>query len=448
MAFVQDWHDQWSDLAGKFGAFDHDAALSVFTLWEQKVKELSERHFLKGQTDQESEGTFCFSSPDHDTGQEEVKRTQIDKDTATIETECHSGLSTFFEYALQRQDRDWRIVKIQRLFHDEDEEILSSEDRSRILAAVQDLTPHPPLPDSNEPNCDRLFEMGRQVRIFDEPARIEVTDLGRIQLASGVIGAYDLGWPPERFRPLRQRVPSGDFPVEIAKAGGFVIAARIRFDSTREAGQWIPAFPLEQDSHDVGVDYGNVSFFDAGNFMSLRQRELERIYHETVEASANNQGSGAHWVRLVSKPPACPDCVMVDSGMGDGSYPCYWGMAEDGEVVSLVADFLMVAEFLSETITVPWSSSDLGKKVVHPKLRKSQIQLSLKYDPDGESGFEVIGEHFERARLLNREGLVVCDSESGGQRCSTDGNFHYTTANLREIRDATLEIRIYLGYRN
>ncbi|MFF1820693.1 DUF4241 domain-containing protein [Kribbella sp. NPDC058245] len=37
------------------------------------------------------------------------------------------------------------------------------------------------------------------------------------------------------------------------------------------------------------------------------------------------------------------DAVMVVSGYGDGAYPCYWGVVENGTIASLVVDFLVLA---------------------------------------------------------------------------------------------------------
>jgi hypothetical protein len=33
--------------------------------------------------------------------------------------------------------------------------------------------------------------------------------------------------------------------------------------------------------------------------------------------------------------------IMFHSGYGDGRYPCYWGIAEDESICSLVVDFII-----------------------------------------------------------------------------------------------------------
>ena len=35
------------------------------------------------------------------------------------------------------------------------------------------------------------------------------------------------------------------------------------------------------------------------------------------------------------------DAVMVQAGYGDGAYPVYWGVANDGTITDLVVDFLV-----------------------------------------------------------------------------------------------------------
>ena len=49
------------------------------------------------------------------------------------------------------------------------------------------------------------------------------------------------------------------------------------------------------------------------------------------------------------------DTVMVASGFGDGGYPCYGGLDADGGLAELVVDFVVLAEDITRTTTVPFA---------------------------------------------------------------------------------------------
>jgi hypothetical protein len=267
--------------------------------------------------------------------------------------------------------------------------------------------------------------------------------IGTLQISSGAIGAYDFGWSGEDFRPLGRSVPLGEHLVEIAVADRLVVAARVTFDQEGKGTEWRPAVRVDNESHVVGVDTANVSFFDAKSFMMLEAREQERRYEEGV---IEHSPLGAKFVHLKAPKNQAPDCVVITSGMGDGGYPCYWGLDQNGAIVSLVVDFLVVAEFLNETVSLEWSTVELNKTVGHPILEEYKIEAG--FYTTGISGFKVHGEKFEHARLLSADGKVLFDSLRCGHSQSGEESFYYWEMPESGIDSATLEIVISTGHRN
>lgn len=323
--------------------------------------------------------------------------------------------------------------------------------------------PLPDLPLGVEPNCDRLFQVGRAAPRAGENAKIVVQPAGKLRIASGSIGAYDFGWRGADFLPLSRRVPAGEHPVEIAVAEGphprggiygTTCAVRVLFQPNTEVARWAPAETVRSPktnhnpSHYVGVDSGMVTLVDADAMMSLEEQNQERHYESMVPRDVVKGASTRYWTtHLASTPDQAPDCLCVHSGHGDGAYPCYWGLAADGSIASLVVDFLVLAEFHSETISIPWSSAQWSQVIDHPALKKWNVRLHLGSGRFGE-GFHVNGDNFKDARLMDASGNVLADSEKGGSANSSEGQVYYFKDDLPHLTNATLQITLSTGYRN
>ncbi len=177
-------------------------------------------------------------------------------------------------------------------------------------------------------------------------------------------------------------VAPGDYEVQVSHAGRYNLAARILFRPDAEAVTYKPAVRVEEggDYH-VGVDSGAVSIFDAAAFVQLTYQEERRLADAMIEQTTgrpftdevidrklaeipHEPGSKAvmremlsrlrhppekpPMLRIRSQPPNPPDWIELRSGHGDGSYPCYWGLDADGQIVSLIVDFLAVGQIQAD----------------------------------------------------------------------------------------------------
>ena len=152
--------------------------------------------------------------------------------------------------------------------------------------------------------------------------------------------------------------------------------------------------------------------------------------------------------RLRSKSPNPPDWVDVHSGYGDGGYPCYWGIGDDGEVVSLTVDFLVAAAFLSETVVVKWDRSMLGKPIAHPLLVRLGMDVELVSNDEFGDALRYRGGEIERARLTSTLRRVLADTEDTGSGSVGAWQYNDLDLDLKKLRSVRLEFTVSTGYRN
>lgn len=228
----------------------------------------------------------------------------------------------YFGYQLQQQGNDWRIVSVRRYFSDEDAVIVDEKKRAEVLGRADEHAPFLPLGDDPGPH-PALFAPNRTHTLPGNPAGAPATTLSTfllpaddlLALPSGVVGVEDFGYGNDFF-PLHRRVPPGRYPVEasIVTVNGDlaherVAGVRVLF-SKNAVARFHPA-NIKDSGHVIGVDAGNVTIFDGGNYVALRQWTKEDLYNDAID-------------RLLVRPITMRDrgdAVMVASGWGDGGYP-------------------------------------------------------------------------------------------------------------------------------
>jgi hypothetical protein len=133
----------------------------------------------------------------------------------------------------------------------------------------------------------------------------------------------------------------------------------------KKADKWVLAVRDEEDVSELKdngeffgfpVDAGLGGFFDyhAGikynKFIQefLKKNPEGNIYDDFFAAEfkknakePNNPKDYGDWVNF-TLPNSDLNITMFHSGYGDGTYPAYWGMTNDNEIVSLVIDFFVV----------------------------------------------------------------------------------------------------------
>lgn len=227
-----------------------------------------------------------------------------------------------------------------------------------------------------------------------------------------MLTVLDLGSVDAHFVPLARRILPGTYAVEVAAAADVTVALRLLL-SEAPAVSWHPA-EFTDGTHGVGVDAGNVALLDVGSLVECQAQRIEAVFQEHVERLMETPGT------MFGLTGEVVDAVMVSSGYGDGTYPCYWGLAADGSLTSLVVDFRVLAENILRTSRVPFQPGPVSSR----------------------------GEDITGLRVLAPDGALLLDADYLGTFIT--GGISSKTWNPDALPPpgSVLEVTEYLGYRH
>ncbi|MCA9244766.1 MAG: DUF4241 domain-containing protein [Phycisphaerales bacterium] len=222
---------------------------------------------------------------------------------------------------------------------------------------------------------DRALDHRLRLALRDE---VVVSHSRRAYNREGKLGNFGWRYHCRRRQIGSIRLPSGRivvgcpsmldlreaFRVSVAPGTYTVWATQAIGDDTRNAfvtlqfgersvARWEVASTLETKEHVLpvqsmegfGVDSGQAWIMDAltAEFLLTEegraQTEVEMIGSELEHAS----------VAPPLSPPHTETLMVVESGMGDGVYNCYWGFDADNAPVCLVLDFNLAGESSGKT---------------------------------------------------------------------------------------------------
>jgi len=430
-AFVSDFHTRW-ERSGKMpgmAAFD----LGAFQAWAAELEELVATHCTPGvRTGQEG---ALSSSPAHDPAAEQITQIEVDEDTATVRAVIQAAGSAafYYEYRLLRSDDDWRISRLSTFLDPPSAPLI---DPARTEALMQGATPDAALPDLPSQlvlDVPGLFKAGRLVAPFGKPAPLEVRHLGELTCASGVLTVVDFGSVDAHIVPLTRRISPGTYPVEVSMVAGQTVAVRLLLSGSPEVS-WHPS-EFTDGTHEVGVDAGNVALVDFGALVECQAQRVEAMYQEHVGRLMETPGA------MFSLAGGVADAVMVTSGYGDGTYPCYWGLAADGSLTSLVVDFRVLAENIHRTSHVPFRPGPVGT----PELARHELRITA---DNGSFVVSNSGENIRGFRVLAPDGALLVDGDHLGIFITRATSSTTWNPDAPPPPGSVLEVTEYLGYRH
>ncbi|MFL9839101.1 DUF4241 domain-containing protein [Flavobacterium sp. ST-75] len=194
--------------------------------------------------------------------------------------------------------------------------------------------------------------------------------VGDLNLPTGKIIAADPFFTYDQ-RPFKRTVLPDKYPVyvyvtEIDEEHFRIAYAKIKFRS-KDASKWVLAITDDITKEEMNeltddeffgfpVDSGLACFLDEETNASLnakmdelQQKDPEANYYDEVLAdefkaySSKNKFSRelGDWNDHRPDKESDNNVIMFASGWGDGYYPAYWGLDENGETIELVIDFLI-----------------------------------------------------------------------------------------------------------
>jgi hypothetical protein len=180
------------------------------------------------------------------------------------------------------------------------------------------------------------------------PAVIEVHEIGQLQMPTGRLLVGDPSSLDKTSTPYTAAVAAGTYPVTLSIARPvnqpdvpMAVAARLLV-SAQEVIAWEMALRPGEDPRVLGdgeffgfgVDSGIACFVDAA--------ALDAVAHlATQDRRPFEQVRGDHTMTMPI-PSAHANLIAFASGMGDGTYPTWIGLAANGQVSSFVADLIVV----------------------------------------------------------------------------------------------------------
>ncbi|MEK3971949.1 DUF4241 domain-containing protein [Bacillus sp. FSL M7-0558] len=203
-----------------------------------------------------------------------------------------------------------------------------------------------------------LYENGEKSS-SSEGDQLFAKQLGHIEITSGHIVACD-PFVSEGDQSFTRKVALGKYPIllivkRLQSGDERVAYAMIKF-TNEQATEWELATRAGQELNQLkedeffgyGVNTGMGCFMDAEAARYLQAYEDKRykedndfyLYEEFAEALEQNYKHTWDW--LVARFHDKVDIAMFTTGFGDGMYPSFWGLDQNGEPACLVTDFLIM----------------------------------------------------------------------------------------------------------
>jgi hypothetical protein len=193
-------------------------------------------------------------------------------------------------------------------------------------------------------------------------------NIGNLNVPTGKIIVCD-PLVSSNWIPLSKNISPGNYPIKIyiaktENAGNRFALAKLEI-TNKKAIKWVLALQenenvdelVEDDSFfGFSVDAGLASFFDYQTGLEYDKFQNEfykknpgkNIYDDFFDAefqkntlNKNDPTEVGNWINY-KFPTTELNIPMFESGYGDGVYPAYWGIDEDGEITSLLIDFFVI----------------------------------------------------------------------------------------------------------
>lgn len=215
---------------------------------------------------------------------------------------------------------------------------LATEQGGEYISQMQ----HPPFYE--------VFFSDETIKSWAGDLTFELHELGTVNLPSGRVVVCDPLAAPEG-KPLGFAAPPGAYPVRLAVAhvdgDERVACAQVEF-TQHVPRDWYIALLDDQDPDEVSewemgvpVDSATAAFMSVeAAEIWVRRLELGTGFSDAVcdrlEASYVDT---RQWATIDVDPERSLNAVLFSTGFGDGLYPCFLGLSENGSPCCLIVDF-------------------------------------------------------------------------------------------------------------
>lgn len=342
-----------------------------------------------------------------------------------VESRLESSVRRWYEYTLEKVKGCWKISKLEQFFSD-------AKEADTLASSVDVLRFETEFHAAFDTGIDfnRMFRPGERVQTEIHTGKIEVKRLqAKLHLQSGQLIVADSGFgllnPPA---PFNFKIEPGEYSIEIASLSEGArrstnVGAWLLINN-EAAAAYVPCQTTNGEGSDfepfhVGVDTGAVIFADFEWLTGQSKRDRERICSKLTEGRDDSGVTYPLDSRRVN-------VVAIRSGHGDGGYPCYWGVNQDGIPVNFVIDFRVCGRQIEQSRSVRFTPDLIGAEIQDPALIEFGFNIRVE-----ESGADLLviatggdlGSFGVSA--LDRRGKVLADSEEAGLSVAGDEHTFY-----------------------
>jgi len=209
----------------------------------------------------------------------------------------------------------------------------------------------------NQRHVDIAFSSGSLLQ-HGKPVEFQCREIGHLLVTSGALAASDPFVSPNP-PPYTQAIPAGRYPVSVAIAcfgeerDERVAFARVGLSSLPVVS-WTMALTDDQNpaalEHDgyfgYGVDAGTGCFMDpvAGQLLAARMDREDEYFNVILDEMQRTYRDTRSWLDWRPSPEHDANIICFSSGWGDGHYPSFFGFSSEGQLCSLLTDFLILSD--------------------------------------------------------------------------------------------------------
>jgi len=198
-----------------------------------------------------------------------------------------------------------------------------------------------------------LLQHGKRVEF-------QCREIGHLLVTSGALAASDPFVSPDP-PPFTQAIPAGRYPVSVAIAcfredkerDERVAFARVELSHSPTLS-WTMALTEGQDPAALepdgffgyGVDADTGCFMDpvAGQLLDARMGREDEYFNVILDEMQRTYRHTRSWLDCRPSPEHDANIICFSSGWGDGFYPSFFGFSSEGQICSLLTDFLILSD--------------------------------------------------------------------------------------------------------
>jgi hypothetical protein len=259
----------------------------------------------------------------------EILRTTHLAGGTRIEIRAPEGAgANFHEFELREMRHDWRIVRIRHYFKGIDEPFMTPDQRPRFETPGINAW-GPPIDSDDSETLD--FRDGQTIYTYNAAGTVQVRRVGTLNVTSGNLVVGKLGYSTYYLSPIGQRIPPGQYPVEVAIGFESIAAVRVVV-SNEPVVTWHSARMVSNPGTGLLFEDTLITIADASSVLTANGRHVELIVDAINDSTVIATGQMATLVNA-------NDAVIWTEWFGNAGHGVFWGADASGKPAVLLVNY-------------------------------------------------------------------------------------------------------------